>query len=49
MPNQANAMANPPIDIPLHPDLYVPFSAIQIIENDRVVLDVPNDRIYDMS
>jgi len=35
------------VDIPLHRDLYVPFSAIQNIDNDRVVLNVPGDQIYD--
>ena len=36
------------VDIPLHRDLYVPFSAIQNIDNDRVVLNVSGDQIYDM-
>ena len=35
------------VDIPLHRDLYVPFSAIQNIDNERVVLNVPGDQIYD--
>jgi ferritin-like metal-binding protein YciE len=36
------------VDIPLHRDLYVPFSAIQNIDNDRVVLNVAGDKIFDM-
>ena len=36
------------VDIPLHRDLYVPFSAIQNMDNDRVVLNVSSDKIYDM-
>jgi len=36
------------VDIPLHRDLYVPFSAIQNMDNDRVVLNIQGDQIYDM-
>jgi ferritin-like metal-binding protein YciE len=36
------------VDIPMHRDLYVPFSAIQNIDNDRVMLNVPGDQIDDM-
>jgi ferritin-like metal-binding protein YciE len=35
------------IDIPMHRDLYVPFSAIQSVDADRVVLNIPGDQIYD--
>jgi ferritin-like metal-binding protein YciE len=36
------------VDIPLHRDLFVPFSAIQNIDNGRVVLNVPGNQIDDM-
>ena len=36
------------VDISLHRDLFVPFSAIQNIDNDRVVLNVPGNQIDDM-
>ncbi len=36
------------IDIPMHRDLYVPFSAIQNMDNDQVVLNVQGGQIYDM-
>ncbi len=36
------------VDIPLHRDLYVPFSAIQNIDHDQVVLNIQGDQIYDM-
>ncbi len=36
------------VDIPMHRDLYVPFSAIQNMDNGRVVLNVQGDHIYDM-
>jgi ferritin-like metal-binding protein YciE len=37
------------VDIPMHRDLYVPFSAIQSVDADRVVLNIPGDQIYDMN
>lgn len=37
------------VDIPMHRDLYVPFSTIQNIDADRVVLNVPVDQIDDMN
>lgn len=36
------------VDIPMHRDLYVPFSAIQNMDNDGVVLNIQGDQIYDM-
>jgi ferritin-like metal-binding protein YciE len=35
-------------DIPMHRDLYVPFSAIQNVDAERVILNIPGDQIYDM-
>ncbi|HEX9131521.1 MAG TPA: DUF892 family protein [Ktedonobacteraceae bacterium] len=37
------------VDIPMHRDLYVPFSAIQNVDADRVVLNIPVDQIDDMN
>ncbi len=37
------------VDIPMHRDLYVPFSAIRSADVDLVVLNIPGDRIYDMN
>lgn len=37
------------VDIPMHRDLYVPFSAIQSVDADRVVLNIPGDQIYGMN
>ncbi|HYX49629.1 MAG TPA: DUF892 family protein [Ktedonobacteraceae bacterium] len=36
------------VDIPTHRDLYVPFSAIQNTDNERVVLNIPGNQIDDM-
>lgn len=36
------------VDIPMHRDLYVPFSAIQNMDNDQVMLNVQGDQIYGM-
>ena len=36
-------------DIPMHRDLFVPFSAIQNAEAERVVLNIAGDQIYEMS
>lgn len=35
-------------DIPMHRDLFVPFSAIQTVDEDKVVLNIAGDQIYDM-
>lgn len=37
------------VDIPMHRDIYVPFTAIQNVEGERVVLNIPADQVYDMN
>jgi ferritin-like metal-binding protein YciE len=37
------------VDIPMHRDLYVPFSAIQSADVDLVMLNIPVDQIYRMN
>ncbi|HEU0002597.1 MAG TPA: DUF892 family protein [Ktedonobacteraceae bacterium] len=37
------------VDIPMHRDLYVPFDAIQDVEADQVVLNIPGFKIGDMN
>ena len=36
------------VDIPMQRDLYIPFTAIQQVDADQVVLNVPRDQINDM-
>lgn len=37
------------VDIPVQRDLYVPFDAIQDVDNDQVVLNIPGFKIGDMN
>lgn len=37
------------VDIPLHRDIYVPFSAVRDVDANRVVLNIPGDQIYNMN
>jgi ferritin-like metal-binding protein YciE len=37
------------VDIPMHRDIYVPFTAIQNVEGDRVVLTIPAGQVNDMN
>jgi ferritin-like metal-binding protein YciE len=36
------------VDIPMHRDLYVPFSAIQNVDDDQVVLNIPGHQVVQM-
>ncbi len=37
------------VDIPMQRDIYVPFTAIQNVEGDRVVLTIPASQVNDMN
>ncbi len=37
------------VDIPMHRDLYIPFSAVQNVEDDQVVLNVPAHQVGQMN
>lgn len=37
------------VDIPMHRDLYVPFSAVQNVEADQVVLNIPGHQVSQMN
>ena len=37
------------VDIPMHRDLYVPFSAIQNVDDDQVVLNIPGHQVLQMN
>ncbi len=37
------------VDIPMHRDLYIPFSAVQNVEADQAVLNIPADQVSQMN